>query len=165
MRCARNHLATAFKLLTTLAIMGGLAGGWISCTNDGQPGRLTVGRHARHAVHGERMRVAMRRLETKTKEEVAAELYTGESVAGPRYPDVAAAADAMADTAMRMPEALEGVTLDQDERELFLSLAGQLQTHAREVSTHAKNRNQAGVREAMQRVNSTCDACHNTFRF
>lgn len=146
-------------------LVGGIVFGMSSCTGDRSGAeRIEASGHARHAVHSESLQQAMRKLQTRTKEEVAAEIYTG-SPASPKLDEVARSAGLIADTALHIPEMLSGVTLDPDEQSRFVALSKQLEAQARTLQTEARHRNLFGVREAMNRLNATCDACHTAFRF
>jgi hypothetical protein len=147
-----------------LFAVAGLSVGLSSCvdSNNG-PTRTSTGGPARHAVHTDELQTAMRGLGQRSKEDIAAELYTG-SPTNPGLQHVAKAAGDIAATADRIPEFLSQVQLDAAERQEFLSLARQLGSQARDVQAQARTGNTASVQQAVNRMDATCNACHSLFR-
>lgn len=152
-----------WRLAPIPVIAAGFLVGLTSCAeNSGQLVRTDAGAAA-HAVHSEDLRKAMRDLNYRSKEEVAAEIYTG-TPTPTNMSHVARSADVMARTAERIPDLLGNTDLTVEERQEFVSLASRLVTQSRELKTQAQAGNAAGVRRAMDRVNATCDSCHTRFR-
>ncbi|HOA73067.1 MAG TPA: cytochrome c [Phycisphaerae bacterium] len=147
-----------------LLMAAGLSVGLSSCADstDG-PTRASTDASARHAVHSAELQAAMRGLGQRSKEEIAAELYTG-SPTSTRMQRVAEAAGDIAATADRIPEFLSQVQLDATDRQQFIALARQLGNDAREVQIRARTGDAPAVQQAVNRMDATCNACHSLFR-
>jgi hypothetical protein len=89
----------------------------------------------------------------------------GPSAPGAPDPDeVARIAASLADSAARIPQALGGVALEPEEREVFLSLARRLQQESHVLRGHAVHGRRAGTEASLREINTTCAACHALFR-
>ncbi len=127
-------------------------------------GRDGSGAGAPHAIRSDELRKAMREVNQRSKEDIAAELYTGNPPSSD-LGDVARSAAAIADVAKHIPELVASTELPADDRAEVARLSAQLRDQAMEVQARASDNNVAAVREAMGRVNQTCNACHTKFRF
>lgn len=156
-----SRASRAVVLVTATGISVGL----LSCTNsDEEMRRANVGPSGHHAIHSDQLQSAMRRLQHRSKEDIAAELYTG-SPAQTDLRGVASAAAAIADTADHISEYLEGIEWAPGEQQRFLQLAQQLAGEARVVQAKAQAGDARAVQLAIRRMDNTCNACHTQFRF
>ena len=62
-------------------------------------------------------------------------------------------------------EAIPGIRLSQENKITFEALAKKLQDEGENLKALAEETNYAGMEPAYQRLRSTCDACHQLFRF
>lgn len=67
--------------------------------------------------------------------------------------------------AENLTQAIPGFDLSKDEKNIFEGLAKQLQTEANNLGYMAENNDQAGIKNVFKRLNDTCAACHELFRF
>ena len=115
-----------------------------------------------HAVHSETLEALMTSL-GKPADNLPKEL----DVPGDRrrkIAEVSATAHEMAEAAARIPEALEGVALNEKQKQDFIDLAVQLERQAEELEEHAKKGDFAQVAKVREQLNETCDFCHRRFR-
>lgn len=150
--------------MATLLGSLGFSLGVVSCSTDPGVRREGVSGPAAHGVHSDELRGAMREMEARSKEDVAAEMYTGSPTVRPAMDNVAQSARAIARTADHIPDILASVNMASDDRREFLGLAARLGTQARELESQARDGNAAAARRTKERLNATCDACHSRFR-
>jgi cytochrome c556 len=149
----------------SILLVVGFAGSLASCTTEGGgPTRAEADEAALHGVHSEDLKLAMRDMEYRSKEEIAAEIYTGDPP-NPGVEKLTDSAAAIAATADRIPNILSQVEMAPAERSEFLALAAQLGSQARQLKSQAQEGNLAAVRQTMSRLDATCNACHSQFRF
>jgi len=67
--------------------------------------------------------------------------------------------------AKKLTQALPGIDLSKSEKTIFESIARQLQIEANNLGYMAQNNDKEGMEIIYQRLNSTCAACHDLFRF
>ena len=67
--------------------------------------------------------------------------------------------------AQKMTQALPGFDLTEDEKNIFEGLAKQLQIEANNLGYMSMKNDQAGMESVFKRLNDTCAACHELFRF
>ncbi|MGB9626132.1 MAG: hypothetical protein ACPMAQ_14860 [Phycisphaerae bacterium] len=155
-----------YALARTAIIVGGLLQA-AACAPPAQPTveqRLAnTGAPALHAVFGEALQKDMLELNRLHSAQMRAELYTGNKFQ-PDMDQVAAAADSMAKAAARIPEALKGVQIDDQDRRVFLSLSDKLRREAVQLKQNAASRNYSAATATMERITATCNACHVSFR-
>jgi predicted kinase len=147
---------------TGAALFGFFVLGMGSCTTADGVRREGTG-PAAHGIHSDDLRAAMRQLDARSKEDVAAEMYTG-SAARPAMDNVAQSARFIAATADQIPNILTAIDMEPDERREFLELAARLGSQARQLEAEARQGNLTAARRTKTRINSTCDACHGRFR-
>ena len=73
--------------------------------------------------------------------------------------------DDLAGAAKELNEAIPGIALTPENKITFEALATRLQEEAVSLRREAEDANFGGVEPAYQRLQSTCDACHQLFRF
>jgi hypothetical protein len=118
---------------------------------------------ALHAVHGDRLTLAMRALNDIALERLPPEMDL-RSERDVRLRRIATAAAAIAQTAEDIPEALPNIELSQAEREVFLNLADKLHDQAVQLQEDATAGRYQQVEPAFDGLLATCNACHSAFR-
>lgn len=161
---------THSRLISTIVVLGATVG-LVSCAQDaGSPGtKASTEKPARHAVSNDQLRTAMRDLNRRSSEDVAAELYSGNyggsaQAGSGNLGRVADAAAAIAKTAKHIPDALTGSDLSESDRQSFVQLAERLGNEAQAVQQAALQGDATKVRAATEHMNGTCNACHSSFR-
>lgn len=148
-------------LTAACAIAAGILVG-LACGPEGGTARDSG--DAPHAIHSEDLQTAMRDLNQRTKEDIAAELYTGTHNPG-NLMEVANSAESIAKTARSIPNLVVATEMPAADRAEVARLSAQLRDAALVLEARARENNLAAVREAMDRVNTTCNECHTKFRF
>lgn len=67
--------------------------------------------------------------------------------------------------AKKLDEALPGIELTVPEKRIFENVARQLQIEANNLGYMAQNNDKEGIQMTYKRLNDTCIACHELFRF
>lgn len=125
--------------------------------------RADTGKPAVHAVYSARLRSVMSELGTQRYVNLPQEMDARRSQQ-PNFSELGRVAQRMADSAGHIIEAAPASDLTPQEREVFVSLAEKLRQEAIALQSAAGSRTEAGVREAMNRITVTCNACHSSFR-
>lgn len=154
----RNLLSVAILAVAIAAVLS------FSCTQSTPAARDGAAAGPPHAVHSADLQAAMRNINQRSQEDIAAELYTGNPT-NPNMDDVAKSADAIAGVANNIPSLVAASQMDSADRAEIGRLASQLRESAVDLRNKARENNLAGVRSAMDRVNTTCTECHTRFRF
>ncbi len=68
-------------------------------------------------------------------------------------------------TAKSLKQALPGIDLTVSEKSIFENIAKQLQIEANNLGYMAQNNDKEGMQMVYKRLNDTCVACHELFRF
>lgn len=149
-----------FRILVLPAVAGVVA-----CSNGSHaPQRAEqVPRPSLHGIHSDELQAAMRELDAQASNRIFAQLYTGNRPMV-ELREVASAADAIAESAAHIPDALTQIELSEEERQAFLGLAEKLRVEAAQLSSDARHNDLARARAALQRMTATCNACHTAFR-
>ena len=79
--------------------------------------------------------------------------------------DLIATVDKLVLTSEELTDAIPGIRMSPENKIIFEALAKKLQEEAAEMKDMAEDTNYVGMEPAYQRLNSTCDACHQLFRF
>jgi len=79
--------------------------------------------------------------------------------------DLVATIDELVQASEELTDAIPGIRMSPENKITFEALAKKLQDEAAELKDMAEATNYAGMEPAYQRLNSTCDACHQLFRF
>lgn len=79
--------------------------------------------------------------------------------------DLVATIDELVLAAEALTDAIPGIRMSPENKITFEALAKKLQDEAAGMKEMAEATNYAGMEPAYQRLNSTCDACHQLFRF
>lgn len=120
---------------------------------------------AEHAVHAARLAELMRGLDRLTAERLpqAMDVQTERARRAER---VRAAAEAVADSAARIPDAAGSFVagLDEAERAVFTGLAETLEARAGRLAAEAAVRPAPELEAGLEEVRGVCDACHVRFR-
>jgi cytochrome c556 len=67
--------------------------------------------------------------------------------------------------AKKLDQALPGIELTVPEKTIFETVARQLQIEANNLGYMAQNSDKEGMQMTYKRLNDTCIACHELFRF
>jgi cytochrome c556 len=65
----------------------------------------------------------------------------------------------------KLTQALPGFDLSETEKMIFENMARQLQIEANNLGYMTQNKDKEGMRIIYKRLNDTCIACHELFRF
>jgi cytochrome c556 len=148
--------------LIALTVWAGLA---VSCTPAWTPAAREGSVSAPpHAIHGAELQTAMRNMNQRGTEDVAAELYAG-NPASPSMDEIAQSAEAIAEVAKSIPNLVSAMQMPAQDRAEIARLAARLDDKAQVVRNRAKTGNAGAVRAAMNHMNQTCKECHTRFRF
>lgn len=64
-----------------------------------------------------------------------------------------------------LTDAVPGIELNKEDQVIFRSMARQLFGEAQNIEVLVEEKNYAALDPAYRRLNETCNACHNLFRF
>ena len=120
-------------------------------------------RTAQHSVHSEELMGVMRELEALAHGRLPQELDPNTEVKR-RIAHVRDIANRMAQSAVHIPDVLEGVALDDRERAEFVRLASELRQQALSLAADAPSLPVPGLVSRMDALDRTCMACHTRFR-
>jgi hypothetical protein len=163
------------RSISHLAIAAGLvlAGGacllvLASCTQSQSRERAMVlpptTRPVLHAVYADDLRQAMRDLNTQAEQQVWLQMYntTEPQVDMSQMIDVA---DKMANVAAnRLPQVVNNVQMDANERQIFLGLSQRLADQAVVLKQQAQADQLTRAQSTMNDIINTCNTCHTMFR-
>jgi cytochrome c556 len=79
--------------------------------------------------------------------------------------DLVATIDALVQASAELTDAIPGIRMMPENKLTFEALAKKLQDEAAGLKDLAEETNYAGMEPAYQRLKSTCEACHQLFRF
>lgn len=116
-----------------------------------------------HAVHAERLAALMDGLDRLRGERLPQALDV-EAARSQRVALVADVATAIADSALRIPEAAGAVPLDPADRASFDALAANLASAASRLAADAPTLSDAELRARTREIELTCDRCHARHR-
>jgi len=140
-----------------------------SVDQDRQTGAAT-GMEEKHWVQGAQLREIMTALErdvriTWPQEMEKVDCPVGTSVRAAKMLEKACwLADGLAKTADRIPKAMSGVKMTEDNRRVFLTLADTLRMQAERLGKMAGTCNVDGMRNTLVAIDVTCSSCHERFR-
>lgn len=151
-------------LLLAGALAGGLPAGGCRAPAADRPGLRSVDAPpALHAVSSERLRQIMQRMDSLMFERMQTELELDRQ----RLRHVRALAEAAAElerTVDWIPGAVDDMGLSPEDRSRFLDLAGILRGEAGALRDRAEAGDLGALRHSLQRLESTCKACHGLYR-
>lgn len=81
-----------------------------------------------------------------------------------RFEEARRLADALAEAAGQIPEAIAGAELDEVDRQLFLANAQKLRSSAEHLQASAANRDLDRMHNVLHSIRATCNSCHAQFR-
>jgi len=167
MSITRPDLKSVFGgLAGTLATLGVAAGllAALSCGPTGQQRYeqqlARTGAPALHAVQSNRLREIMSGLTYSLTLDPPDRMTEPQR----RAREVAEVAQAMAANVRTIPDAVKEVQLNDQDREVFLKLASKLGTEAKAISDAAEHQDYEATRQAIERMQATCNACHSLFK-
>ena len=133
---------------------------WISFSQDSEP----LHEPLIHVIASDKIRGIMQHL----NELVTARGMTALQVMELRVQhlkDLVATIDKLVQAADELTDAIPGIRMTPENKITFEALAKKLQDEAAELKKMAEATNYVGMEPAYQRLHSTCDACHQLFRF
>jgi cytochrome c556 len=116
-----------------------------------------------HAIYSEELRKIM------TK--ISGHLYGAEKsksekiIHGENLEELIDTLNELMSAAINLRQALPGFELNNEEKTIFKAMVIQLQAEANKIKILAKADNYHDMEESYQRLNDTCAACHELFRF
>lgn len=119
-----------------------------------------TGKPAMHGVQSQRIKDLMHKLTfdpLSESEQAPAEEQR-------RADQLAEVAHSMADTSDSIAAAAKDLSLSDSDRKTFVSLVDKFRDQANAVGQAAKHKNFAEAKRAIERMQSTCNACHTLFR-
>ncbi len=117
-----------------------------------------------HAVSSEKLQDIMHRLNQLTYEKELTPMEISDLRAQHIQRLVETAKD-LVSAAEELTDAIPGLSMSFDEQLVFRDMASQLQNEAYNVWYLAEENDFTGMELAYQRMNNTCVACHQLFRF
>jgi hypothetical protein len=119
-----------------------------------------TGTPALHAVQSDRLREIMGRLTYSLTLDPPDRMTEPQRQAR----QVAEVARAMAANVRNIPDAVKDAGISDKDREVFLKLADKLGTEAQAVSDAADHQDYEATKQAIERMQTTCNACHSLFK-
>jgi len=117
-----------------------------------------------HAVSSDRLQDIMRRLNQLTYEKELSAMEI-EDIRIRHVQLLVATVEELVVAAEELIDAIPGLSMSFDEQLVFRDMASQLQNEAYNVWYLAEEKDFTGMELAYQRMNNTCDTCHQLFRF
>lgn len=117
-----------------------------------------------HVVHSEDLRDIMQRLNQLVYKTELDELKKNE-LRTQHLDDLVYTVNELGFAAIVLQEALPGFDLSTEEKDIFHALAIQLQKEAETIKEMAEENDTANMERSYKRLNDTCSACHELFRF
>ncbi|MEK6643311.1 MAG: cytochrome c [Planctomycetota bacterium] len=119
--------------------------------------------HGLHMLNNERLRLLMDELRGLDFEKVSGDLATGRQDNG-HIRKVAVAASALAADAQMIPLTYKNMDMSEESRRVFDHFSAQLREQCRELESMARKNDTTKIKGQLDRVISTCNACHANFR-
>lgn len=116
-----------------------------------------------HAFHNEQIAAIMRDLDRFTWDRLPREMDI-EGERNRRLDELAAAADAMAAAAARIPDSMDEVALSDAHRAVFVALADTLRQQALALRARAEADDFRQTAGLLDEIQATCASCHALFR-
>jgi cytochrome c556 len=117
-----------------------------------------------HAVSSEKLKAIMHRLNQLTFEKELAPMKLKE-VRERHIQELMATVDELLTAAEELTDALPGFSMAPEERDTFIDMAKRLKSEAYRIRYTAEVGSDTELDLAYQRLNHTCAACHQLFRF
>lgn len=124
----------------------------------------STGDAALHAIQSDRLKGVMNELSGLNFERLPQELQQNGRRRAEHLEKAGALAAAMAEAAGKIPIALEGTELSQEEQQVFRALAKRLGEQASRLSDQVRADEGSAVDATMREINTTCVSCHTLFR-
>lgn len=116
-----------------------------------------------HAIYSEEIRVIMNELNESIYE--AETSKTEKELHEQSLEHLIETANDLIFATLNLKQALPGFNLTNEEKDIFQAMAMQLQLEASNIRTQAETDNYLAIENSYQRLNDTCAACHELFRF
>lgn len=117
-----------------------------------------------HVVYSEDLRDIMQRLNQLVYKKELSELHK-EELRSQHLEDLVYTVNELGYAAIFLVEALPGFKLSTEEKDIFHAIAIQLQKQAENLKEMAEQNDTANMERSYKRLNDTCSACHELFRF
>ncbi len=117
-----------------------------------------------HVVYSEGLRDIMRRLNQLVYKKELSDLNKNE-LRNQHLEELVYTVNELGFAAIVLQEALSGFDLSTEEKDIFHALAIQLQKEAENIKEMAEQNDTVNMERSYKRLNDTCAACHELFRF
>lgn len=117
-----------------------------------------------HVVYSEDLRDIMQRLNQLVYKKELSELHKKE-FRSQHLEDLVYTVNELGFAAIILQEALPGFELNTEEQDIFHAIAIQLQKEAEIIKEMAEQNDTVNMERSYKRLNDTCSACHELFRF
>jgi cytochrome c' len=117
-----------------------------------------------HVVYSEDLRDIMQRLNQLVYKKELSELHKKE-LRSQHLEDLVYTVNELGFAAIILQEALPGFDLSTEEKDIFHAIAIQLQKEAEIIKEMAEQNDTVNMKRSYKRLNDTCSACHELFRF
>ena len=117
-----------------------------------------------HVVYSEDLRDIMQRLNQLVYKNELSELHKKE-LRSQHLEDLVYAVNELGFAAIILQDALPGFELSTEEKDIFHAIAIQLQKEAENIKEMAEINDTVNMERSYKRLNDTCSACHELFRF
>lgn len=117
-----------------------------------------------HAIYSENLRDIMHRMNQLVYEKELNELEKKE-IRVQHLQSLLDTVNELVVASESLTEALPGFDLNKDEQDIFQAMAKQLQIEANNIRKIAEKTDHTNMELAYKRLNDTCAACHELFRF
>lgn len=163
----RGRIAVTARSGAWLVALLALSLSAISCDSAAKPREHRVvqtGKPALHAVKSDQLRHIMGELNLQARESTRAQIYAGDAAADMDWDRLQAAAKALHEAADYIPGVVNELGLSPEDQRVFTRLAQKLQNEVETLQRAADRQELTRTRAAMDRIESTCTACHSNFR-
>ncbi len=117
-----------------------------------------------HVIYSENLRDIMQRMNELVYKKELSELNKKELLSQ-HLEDLVYTVNELGYAAIFLQEALPGFKLSTEEKDIFHAIAIQLQNEAENIKEMAEQNDTVNMERSYKRLNDTCSACHELFRF
>jgi cytochrome c556 len=121
------------------------------------------GAAALHAVQDTRLRTLMNEMKALLFERMPTELEIDRERSR-KAAQIADVADSMSRTVDDIVQSLPRLSLQEDEKTVFLVMAGRLRQQVATLQAQARSNYIDSIPGTMEQISATCDGCHQLFR-
>ena len=124
---------------------------------------VDIGKPALHSVQSERLKVLMRELDDLMFERMLNEVQIDRQRRY-RTTEIAVVAEKLLTTVKYIPDALQELSLDEKEKEIFLNLSKKLTQQMTFLKQEAEKNYVDAIPKRANQIIEICNACHHIFR-